>query len=88
MLMRAGVIRHPSYCFFFTIRYFSRSNIKITRLIVGRNGGSASNPNPVNKRRDLMVIAGLVEHPEIGLVLFETGCTENVESVSSFISLQ
>lgn len=35
-----------------------------------------------------MVIAGLVEHPEIGLVLFETGCTENVETVSFFNTMQ
>ncbi|KAL2834774.1 beta-lactamase-like protein [Aspergillus pseudoustus] len=48
-------------------------------LIAGANGGTASNPNPTNKRRDLMLIAGLIEHPEIGLILFETGSAEDVE---------
>ncbi|KAL4897838.1 hypothetical protein BDV59DRAFT_198103 [Aspergillus ambiguus] len=49
-------------------------------LLNGANGGSSSNPNPPNKRRDLMIIAGLVEHPEMGLILFETGCTENIQT--------
>lgn len=51
------------------------------RLLNGSNGGSASNPNPVNKRRDLMLIAGLIHHPEIGLILFECGATEDVQTV-------
>lgn len=48
---------------------------------MGANGGSASNPNPTNARRDLMLIAGLIYHPEIGLVLFECGSTEDVQAV-------
>ncbi|KAF9886160.1 hypothetical protein FE257_011985 [Aspergillus nanangensis] len=49
-------------------------------LLNGANGGSATNPNPTNKRRDLMLIAGLIDHPEIGLLLFETGCAENIDT--------
>lgn len=52
------------------------------RLLSGVNGGSSSNPNPVNKRRDLMLIAGLIVHPEIGPILFETGCSEDIQKVS------
>ncbi|PYH85360.1 metallo-beta-lactamase superfamily protein [Aspergillus uvarum CBS 121591] len=48
-------------------------------LLTGANGSSASNPNPPNKRRDLMLIAGLIEHPEMGLILFETGSAEDVD---------
>jgi hypothetical protein len=51
------------------------------RLLNGANGGSASNPNPVNKRRDLMLIAGLIYHPEMGLILFECGSTEDIDAV-------
>lgn len=34
-------------------------------------------------RRDLMIIASLIEHPEIGLVLFETGCADNIDKVGT-----
>ncbi|KAF3397142.1 N-acyl homoserine lactonase [Talaromyces pinophilus] len=47
-------------------------------LLVGANGSSSSNLNPTNKRRDLMLIAGLIDHPEMGLILFETGGAEDV----------
>ncbi|KAJ5683443.1 metallo-beta-lactamase superfamily protein [Penicillium macrosclerotiorum] len=50
------------------------------RLLMGVNGGSASNPNPTNKRRDLMLIAGLIEHPEMGLILFECGSSEDAHT--------
>lgn len=48
---------------------------------MGANGGSSSNPNPTNKRRKLMLIAGLIEYPGFGLILFETGCAQDVETV-------
>lgn len=48
---------------------------------MGANGGSSSNPNPTNKRRKLMLIAGLIEYPGVGLILFETGCAEDVDTV-------
>ncbi|KAJ5668452.1 uncharacterized protein N7477_007022 [Penicillium maclennaniae] len=53
-------------------------------LLMGVNGGGVSNPNPVNKRRDLMMIAGLIDHPEIGLILFECGSTEDVKSNAGY----
>ena len=49
------------------------------RLLRGANGGSSADPNPTNKRRDLALIAGLIHHPTAGLILFETGCAEDVE---------
>ncbi len=41
-----------------------------------------SNKNPENKRRDLVVLAALIEHPDAGLILFETGCAEDIDVVS------
>ena len=49
------------------------------RLLRGGNTSSRSEPNPTNKRRDLLVLAGLIEHPDMGLILFETGCAEDLE---------
>ena len=57
------------------------SLIACYRLLLGANGSSASIPTPPNKRRDLMLIAGLVDHPEMGLILFETGSAEDVKRV-------
>jgi hypothetical protein len=37
--------------------------------------------NPVNKRRDLVVLSALIEYPGVGLILFETGCAEDLEVV-------
>ncbi|BCS30756.1 N-acyl homoserine lactonase family protein [Aspergillus puulaauensis] len=54
-------------------------NVDDAWLLLGANGSSASNPNPPSKRRDLMLIAGLIDHPEMGLVLFETGSAEDVQ---------
>jgi hypothetical protein len=45
------------------------------------NSSTASNPNPENKRRDLVVLAALIEHPQAGLILYETGCAEDLEIV-------
>ncbi|KAK7731418.1 hypothetical protein SLS57_001357 [Botryosphaeria dothidea] len=44
-----------------------------------RGGGTtlASNPKNIAKRRELVVISALIEHPTEGLVLFETGSGEN-----------
>ncbi|KAJ5753586.1 uncharacterized protein N7511_007739 [Penicillium nucicola] len=49
-------------------------------LLMGANAGSASNPNPVHKWRDLMMIAGLINHPEMGLILFECGSVEDIDA--------
>ncbi|OQV09145.1 hypothetical protein CLAIMM_13308 [Cladophialophora immunda] len=43
------------------------------------NAGSASNPNPKHERIDLVLIAVLIEHPKEGLILFETGCHDDME---------
>ncbi|KAK6379788.1 hypothetical protein LTS17_005861 [Exophiala oligosperma] len=43
------------------------------------NAGSASNPNPKHERIDLVLIAVLIEHPKAGLILFETGCHDDMK---------
>jgi len=53
------------------------------RLLRGSNSGTMSNKNPENKRRDLIVLAALIEHPDVGLILFETGCAEDIDVVRS-----
>ncbi|KAJ5080812.1 beta-lactamase-like protein [Penicillium angulare] len=45
----------------------------------GGNTSTLSDLNPVNKRRDLVVLSALIEHPHAGLILFETGCAEDLE---------
>ncbi len=52
------------------------------RLLRGANSSSASNKNPENEARDLIIMAVLIEHPHMCLILFETGCAEDVEIVS------
>jgi hypothetical protein len=54
-----------------------RTNPDRDRLLRGANSGTASNPNPEAKRRELIVLAALIEHPQAGLLLFETGCAED-----------
>jgi hypothetical protein len=44
-----------------------------------QNMGLASNPNPIHKRVELIIFAVLIEHPTAGLVLFETGCHDEME---------
>ncbi|KAH7127797.1 metallo-beta-lactamase superfamily protein [Dactylonectria estremocensis] len=48
-------------------------------FLQGANASSASNPNPENKSRELISLAVLIDHPEAGLLLFETGCAENLD---------
>ncbi|KAL1962110.1 hypothetical protein VTN77DRAFT_577 [Rasamsonia byssochlamydoides] len=48
-------------------------------LLRGGNTSTLSNQNPQHKRRRLIVLAALIEHPDFGLILFETGCAENIE---------
>jgi hypothetical protein len=40
-----------------------------------------SNLDPENKRRDLMVLSALIDYPGVGLILFETGCAEDIDVV-------
>lgn len=42
-----------------------------------------SNLNPVNKRRDLVLLSALIEYPGVGLILYETGCAEDLDVVCS-----
>jgi glyoxylase-like metal-dependent hydrolase (beta-lactamase superfamily II) len=37
------------------------------------NASSLSNPNPTSKRRRLIMLSFLIEHPTEGLILYETG---------------
>ncbi|KIW62475.1 hypothetical protein PV04_10648 [Phialophora macrospora] len=48
-------------------------------LLQGANGSSASNPHPAHQRRDLAYLATLIEDPEAGLILYETGAPEEIE---------
>ncbi|KIW63929.1 hypothetical protein PV04_08893 [Phialophora macrospora] len=48
-------------------------------LLRGGNGSSLSNKNPENKRRDLIILAALIEYPGVGLILWETGCAEDLQ---------
>ena len=60
------------------------SALQLTRLLRGSNTSTVSNKNPENKRRDLIVLAALIEHPDVGLILFETGCAEDIDVVRLF----
>lgn len=51
------------------------------RILRGGNSSSLSNLNPENKRRDLVLLSALIEYPGIGLILFETGCAEDLDVV-------
>ncbi|KAF2636084.1 Metallo-hydrolase/oxidoreductase [Massarina eburnea CBS 473.64] len=47
------------------------------------NASSASNKNPTNARRQLIMLACLIEHPTEGLILFETGAGDDYPDVVS-----
>lgn len=51
------------------------------RLLRGSNASTLTNKNPKNKRRDLILISALIEYPGVGLILFETGCAEDLDVV-------
>jgi len=48
-------------------------------LLRGQNTSTLSNKNPESKRRDLIVLAALIELPGFGCILYETGCAEDLE---------
>ncbi|RFU27076.1 hypothetical protein B7463_g9274, partial [Scytalidium lignicola] len=48
-------------------------------LLRGANASTLSNKNPVNKRRKLTILSALIEYPGVGLILYETGCAEDLE---------
>lgn len=51
------------------------------RILRGANTSLLSDPNPVNKRRQLVLLSALIEYPGVGLILYETGCAEDIEVV-------
>lgn len=55
----------------------------LNRIFRGGNASSLSNLNPVNKRRDLVLLSALIEYPGVGLILYETGCAEDLDVVGS-----
>ncbi|OOF97878.1 hypothetical protein ASPCADRAFT_128068 [Aspergillus carbonarius ITEM 5010] len=48
-------------------------------ILRGANASTLSNPNPVNRRRDLILLSALIDYPGVGLILFETGCAEDLD---------
>lgn len=65
-------------------------------LVRGGNTSTLSNKQGDRKRRELIVLAILISHPEDGLILFETGCAEKygvqnqkvrIEELTSKISI-
>ncbi|PLB40426.1 N-acyl homoserine lactonase family protein [Aspergillus candidus] len=48
-------------------------------IIRGANASSVSNKNPTNKRRQLVVLSALIDYPGVGLILYETGCAEDLQ---------
>lgn len=52
------------------------------RILRGGNTSTLSNLNPENKRRDLVLLSALIDYPGVGLILFETGCAEDLDVVS------
>lgn len=43
------------------------------------SAGSASNPQPKHDRIEMIVYGVLIEHTTAGLLLFETGCHDDME---------
>ena len=84
-ILNLGILQvDEGWCVLFRLRVVATRFWLIvwSRLLRGSNTSSMSNKNPENKRRDLVVLAGLIDHPDMGLILFETGCAENLEVVS------
>lgn len=52
--------------------------LKIPR---GANSSKVSDKNPENKRRELILLSALIEYPGFGLILYETGCAEDLDVV-------
>lgn len=50
-------------------------------FLTGSGCSTLSNPSPGAVRREIAVIAAVIEHPKVGPILFETGCAQNAEEV-------
>ena len=46
-------------------------------FIRGSTAAVESNPHPSFERRRIAVVAAVIEHPQAGPILFDTGCVEN-----------
>lgn len=57
----------------------------LRRIFRGGNTSSLSNLNPVSKRRDLVLLSALIEYPGVGLILYETGCAEDLDVVGQIL---
>ncbi|CAI7576376.1 unnamed protein product [Penicillium manginii] len=49
------------------------------RILRGANTSKLSDLNPTNKRRELVLLSALIEHPDVGLILYDAGCAEDLE---------
>jgi glyoxylase-like metal-dependent hydrolase (beta-lactamase superfamily II) len=56
-------------------------------FIRGSNAAVQSAPAAVYERRRVAVIVAVIEHPQVGPILFETGCARNVEEVWPALAL-
>lgn len=56
-------------------------------MIRGAGGAKMSEKNPEHTWRDLIVISALIDHPDFGLILFETGCSEDIDHVSETVTM-
>src|SRR5437773_12244056 len=48
-------------------------------FIRGATAAVQSNPHPAYERRRIAVVAAVIEHPQAGPILFDTGCAQNAE---------
>jgi glyoxylase-like metal-dependent hydrolase (beta-lactamase superfamily II) len=48
-------------------------------FIRGCNAAATSNPHPHYDRRNVAILAVVVEHPEVGPILFDAGCQQRAE---------
>ncbi len=63
-----------------TLLDLGRSEADEGFMIRGRNAASASNPRPDHGRRQGAIMAAVIEHPQAGPLLFETGAAEGAHS--------
>ena len=49
-------------------------------FIRGATAAVQSNPHPAYERRRVAVVAAVIEHPQAGPILFETGCAQNAHA--------
>ena len=49
-------------------------------FIRGCTSALQSNPHPAFERRRVAVVAAVVEHPQAGPILFDTGCAQNADT--------